>query len=119
MTTILVVEDNRMIRTMYAAGLAGYGYDTVEASTIREALAALDNGDLPEVVLLDLKLPDGRGQSVIDHIRNTLQRDDVKIIVATAFPVEEAEMMALGADRLVSKPLELPDLLELIKSFSR
>jgi CheY-like chemotaxis protein len=119
MTTILVVEDNRMIRTMYAAGLEGYGYETVEAANLREALDFLDNGDVPQVVLLDLKLPDGRGQTVIDHIRNRLQRDDVKIIVATAFPVEEAEMMALGADRLVNKPLELPDLLELIKSFSR
>jgi DNA-binding response OmpR family regulator len=106
MTLVLVVEDNRMLRTLYVAGLSGYGFQVAEAETLEDARQRLQTKPLPDTVLLDLQLPDGSGRELIQFVREELSWADLPIIVATGLRGEEDDLMAAGANAVLSKPIE-------------
>jgi DNA-binding response OmpR family regulator len=111
---ILVVEDEDSIAEPLVAGLRREGFDVTRAATAAAALAA-DAGD---VVLLDLRLPDGDGFDVCRELR---ARSDVPIIVVTARG-EESDRVAgleLGADDYVVKPFGLRELIARIRAVTR
>lgn len=116
MATVLVVEGNRMIRTMYAAGLAGYGYKVMEAHDAHEARTHLQTGVKPRVVLLNLNLPDDASADLISHIRAQAGNQDIKIIASTSNHAARDAASRLGADMLLPKPVELVDLLNTVKA---
>jgi DNA-binding response OmpR family regulator len=93
MTLVLVVEDNRMLRTLYVAGLSGYGFEVAEAETLEEARQRL-------------QLPDGSGRELIQFVREELSWDDLPIIVATGLRGEEDDLMEIGASAVLNKPIE-------------
>src|SRR4051812_12660254 len=66
--TILVVEDDDATRTFLADNLTADGYDVVVADSLREGLRLLER-TFPDLVLLDLELPDGSGFELLRHIR--------------------------------------------------
>ncbi|MBZ0285193.1 MAG: response regulator [Anaerolineae bacterium] len=105
MASIFVIEDNRMLRTTYVAGLTGFGYQVTEAETVQEAKDYLE-GNEPDAILLDMQLPDGTGEEVIHYVRQDLQRMAVKIVVATGAEVDVDHLIALGADAVLQKPIE-------------
>jgi DNA-binding response OmpR family regulator len=99
---ILVVEDEDSIAEPLVNGLRREGFDVVRAATGGEALEAA----VPDLVLLDLRLPDTDG---LDVCRRMRERSDVPIIVVTARG-EEADRVVgleLGADDYVVKPFGL------------
>ncbi len=106
--TILVVEDELPIRRVHAISLDMAGYKVMECDTGREGvrLAALIR---PDLILLDLGLPDIDGKEVIKQVREWSQ---VPIIVCSARIAEEAisQALELGADDYISKPFN-PDVL--------
>jgi DNA-binding response OmpR family regulator len=111
---ILVVEDEDSIAEPLVAGLRREGFDVTRAATAAAALAA-DAGD---VVLLDLRLPDGDGFDVCRELR---ARSDVPIIVVTARG-EESDRVAgleLGADDYVVKPFGLRELIARVRAVTR
>jgi CheY-like chemotaxis protein len=101
---------------MYVAGLSGYGYQVTEAASVRDAKAALRRGLKPNVLLLDLNLPDESGQELIRHLREDLELHNTKIIVATAGQIPGDQVVALGADVFLSKPVELVDLFKIVRN---
>jgi two-component system, chemotaxis family, chemotaxis protein CheY len=119
MPGILVVEDNNTIRMMYTAGLQGLGLSVLEARTIEQAKELLGNGSDVKIVLLDLRLPGEPGHHLIPYIRGELKRDDIRIIVASAWSEMEQTVLDAGADVFVRKPLDMPALLQQIQQFSR
>ncbi|MFN8196379.1 MAG: response regulator transcription factor [Nocardioidaceae bacterium] len=102
MTSVLVVEDDDAIRAAVRRGLSDRGYAVATAST---GMAGLEHvlGEQPQVVLLDLGLPDVGGQTLIAMIRAA---SDVPIIVITAQDDDPTMVAALdaGADDYVVKP---------------
>ncbi|HBN99463.1 MAG TPA: DNA-binding response regulator, partial [Alteromonas macleodii] len=68
--TILLVEDDANIRQMLSIALGAEGYLCVEAASVREALS-LFNQHRPDLVILDLGLPDGEGSEVLKRIRES------------------------------------------------
>jgi two-component system response regulator RegX3 len=111
---ILLVEDEDAIAEPLAEGLRREGYEVERASTAAEALAAV----AADLVLLDLRLPDGDGLDVCRHLR---ARSDVPIIVVTARG-EEADRVVgleLGADDYVVKPFGLRELIARIRAVTR
>ena len=116
MQTALIVEDNRIIRMMYSAGLAGYGYQVAEAQNMTEARSYLERAGAPKVLVLDLKLPDGNGMEIIRYIREHLGQQDTKIIVASGVEIAAEELYSLGADAFLPKPVELEEILESIQN---
>lgn len=113
--TILVVDDEPAIRRLFHAGLARAGYNVVEAGNAREALNAL-HIDKPEVVLLDLGLPDRDGLELIP-----IMRERAAIIVVSARDATDQKVAALdlGADDYVSKPFDSEEILARIRTALR
>lgn len=105
---ILIVEDDAHIRRLLRATMQRAGHDVAEAADARAALALLDI-EKPDVVLLDLGLPDRDGLELIGPIR---QRSAATIIVVSARDdsAEKVAALDLGADDYLTKPFELAEL---------
>jgi two-component system KDP operon response regulator KdpE len=99
---ILVVEDDAVTRSGVADNLTVHGYHVDQAEDARSGLAAWDAGR-PDLILLDLGLPDRDGLSVIRHVR---REASTPIIVLSARGQESDKIAALeaGADDYVAKP---------------
>jgi DNA-binding response OmpR family regulator len=113
-TSVLVVEDDPGIATQLVPGLSRGGYAVDHVTTGRDALDRAD----PDVVLLDLGLPDGDG---VDICRQLRERSGVAIIVVTARGEEPERVLALdaGADDYLVKPFGLAELLARIRAVLR
>jgi two-component system, NtrC family, response regulator AtoC len=105
--TILVVDDEALIRWSLTERLKSEGYDVLEADTGRAALDKLPEG--VDLVLLDYRLPDSDGVTVLRKIKEFDQ--DILVILLTAYAsVETAvEAMKLGAYHFANKPFNLDD----------
>jgi two-component system, OmpR family, KDP operon response regulator KdpE len=105
---LLVVEDDEPTRALITSNLEAHGYVVREAGTAAEALRAWDAGR-PDLVVLDLGLPDADGTSVIRRLR----RDATTPILILSARGEERDKVAaleLGADDYVTKPFGLEEL---------
>ncbi len=118
MPSVMVVENNRLIRTMYITGLTGFGFEVFEAGSIKEAKELLNLGAEPDVILLDLHLPDEPGHELIRYVRDDLKRRDIRIIVATGMSGPYDKMVDTGADMVMLKPIELVELLNRIQTYT-
>ena len=109
MHRVLVIEDEPEIRDIVRVLLEGEGYRVAEAETVARALVAART-EKPDLVLLDLGLPDGDGVGVVRSIRAW---SPVPIVVLSARAMEEQKILALdaGADDYVTKPFSAPELL--------
>jgi DNA-binding NtrC family response regulator len=105
--TILVVDDEALIRWSLSERLKGDGYDVVEAETGGAALERLRDG--VDLVLLDYRLPDTDGLTVLREIKKF--DPDILVILLTSFvSVETAvEAMKLGAFHYANKPFNLDE----------
>ena len=110
--TILIVDDEQLIRWSLSERLTEEGYRTVEAETASEAMARFRKG--ADLVLLDYRLPDADGLSVLKEMR---QHDpDALVILLTAYvSVDTAvEVMKAGAYHYATKPFKLDELVMLV-----
>jgi two-component system KDP operon response regulator KdpE len=116
-TIILVVEDEPPIRRLLRTTLGANDYRTLEAGTGAEALSALRH-HRPDLVLLDLGLPDIEGLQLIAQIRKL---GPVPIVVLSSRGDEAAKVAALdsGADDYVTKPFGADELLARIRAALR
>jgi DNA-binding NtrC family response regulator len=112
---LLVVEDRDSLRRMLERALLGEGYAVDTAADVATATARLAAGGL-DLVLTDLKLPDGSGLDVVRASRGA--EPPVPVVVMTAFGsvTTAVEAMKLGAADFLEKPVELPELFALVAS---
>ena len=113
----LLIEDERQIRRFVRTALETEGWQIVEAETMRQGL--IDAGTRkPDVVILDLGLPDGNG---IDFIRDFRAWSRVPIIVLSARTAEVDKIQALdaGADDYLTKPFGVGELLARVRAARR
>ena len=113
--TVLVVDDEALIRWAISEGLAEAGYPVKLAASGHEALVALAAFDeAPLVVILDLRLPDVADWSLLRQMR--IARPDVPVLVMTAHGSSEdaAEALRLGALRFVGKPFDIAQLVHFV-----
>src|SRR5579872_2291008 len=113
MATILVVDDEQLIRWSLASRLSDEGHKVVEAETVAEALRRHREG--VDLVLLDYKLPDGDGLSALQSMKAA--DPDVPVILLTAVTnVETAvEAMKRGAYHYANKPFNLDEIALLVE----
>jgi two-component system KDP operon response regulator KdpE len=114
---VLVIDDEPHIRRLLATALARGGYDVVEAEDAKSALAALEASH-PDVVLLDLGLPDRDGLELVPLIK---QRSDATLLIVSARDATEQKVTALdlGADDYVTKPFDTEELLARVRTALR
>ena len=110
---ILVVEDDRDLRELMRASLSVEGFEVQTAVSLSEA-AALVRNDPPDVILLDLGLPDGDGAELVQEVR---RRHSLPILVVSARHQEAQKIKLLdaGADDYLTKPFSVSELLARIR----
>ncbi len=114
MARVLIVEDKESMAEMLRSALEVEGFQCAVASTEKEAIETI-RSEVPELVLADLKLPDGSGLEVL---KASLEEDpSVPVIIMTAYgSIETAvEAMKQGAYEFITKPFDLDHLIMLIK----
>ena len=102
---VLVVEDDREIRSMMQSSLAVEGFTVQTAVSVSEANALLQH-DLPDILLLDLGLPDGDGMVLVQTVR---KRHNLPILVVSARhqEVQKIQLLDAGADDYLTKPFSV------------
>jgi len=105
---LLLVEDDDAVRRSVAANLVAHGYRTAEAPTAAEAMRRWE-AERPDLILLDLGLPDDDGGTIIRRVR---REATTPILVLSARGAEPDKVAALeaGADDYVTKPFGLAEL---------
>jgi two-component system KDP operon response regulator KdpE len=111
--TVLVVEDEAQMRTFVRVALEAYGYHMVEAATAAEGIRQATK-HVPDLVLLDLGLPDTDGSEVIRRIR---EWSNLPILIISARGAEQSKVRALdqGADDYLTKPFGAAELMARIR----
>lgn len=114
---VLVVDDEPPIRKLLRMGLGTQGYQTIDAPNAKAALELM--ADKPDLVILDLGLPDMQGLELLRQIRE--RREDVPIVVLSSRgdEVAKVEALDLGADDYVTKPFGMEELLARIRTALR
>jgi two-component system CheB/CheR fusion protein len=113
---ILFIEDDQAAREGYCAYLAGSGYEVLPAATGQQALTLAD-GWTPDVIVLDLGLPDIDGWEVARQLKAAANTANIPIIALTGadLPHERVSAMRAGCDRHISKPCEPAALIDEIR----
>ncbi|HEX4457546.1 MAG TPA: sigma-54 dependent transcriptional regulator [Polyangia bacterium] len=107
---VLVVDDERLIRTSLERAFAASGHQAEAADSVASALVALQRKKF-DLVILDLKLPDGQGTDVLKRIVAESPETKVVVITAHGTVTNAVEAMKIGAYDFVNKPFELDELL--------
>ena len=112
-TTILIIDDDKLIRWSLSTMLGRAGYRICEAATGKEGLTAIERSS-PDLVLLDIALPDMDGFAVLERIRRA--HPDLPVLTMTADATAETSRRALGlgARGHLEKPCDLAALLSAV-----
>jgi two-component system, OmpR family, KDP operon response regulator KdpE len=114
---VLVVDDEPPIRKLLRMGLSAHGYQTLEAPNAKMALDLLE--EKPDLVILDLGLPDAHGHDLLRIMR--ARNETVPIVVLSSRGDEAGKVQALdlGADDYVTKPFGMDELLARLRAALR
>lgn len=105
---IFCVEDEDNIRELIIYSLQATGFEACGLAGGKELFQALENG-FPELILLDIMLPDMDGLEILTKLKNNPKTKPVPVILLTAKGAEydKVKGLDLGADDYITKPLEL------------
>ncbi len=112
MKRILVVDDEKPLRELIERILRKEGYEVLEAATTKEALKLIQEADL---LLLDLRLPDGDGLELLRRIRRVDEGLPIIIITAYGSLKSLVDAMALNAYHYIPKPFNIGTIKETVK----
>lgn len=113
MRTVLVVDDEPLIRWSVGERLLAEGYEVLDAGTRRSAIEQLRKG--VDVVLLDCQLPDVDGLGVLRQISEIDPAVRVVLMTADTTAHSACEAMALGAFQVVTKPFSLDEIVGTVR----
>ena len=119
MSDVLIVDANSAIRSMFVAGLSGFGFSVTEADSYSLAIEQLEAGDIPHVAIVDFTRDDESAQSFIERLRDTPAYQSTKVIITTVNSLSTEEQNALGVDAIMVKPVELAQLVKAVYLFRR
>jgi two-component system, NtrC family, response regulator AtoC len=98
---ILIIDDERLIRWSLAQKMTRWGYEVIEAESGAAGLRALTEEN-PDLLLLDMKLPDAKGTDVLENLRKNWP--DLPVVMITAFGVIEDVVTAMRRGAYDSSP---------------
>jgi len=106
---LLLVEDDRELRRTLADAMAVEGYEVLTAASLSEGMALARHADV-DLVVLDLGLPDGDGEALLDALRHR-QGTPVLVISARQAEGQKIRLLDAGADDYLVKPFSVGELL--------
>lgn len=108
METVLIVEDYVVTQELFSHTLQNAGFATKVFSTGDEALEYFKTEEeLPKVILMDINLPGVSGVQLVQYLRHTLNRRDIKVIMLTANVVARENLDPYLADEIMTKPVSI------------
>jgi CheY-like chemotaxis protein len=115
---VLVVEDSRVARIVLCKFLQDHGYHVIEAANGRSALSQLAV-DAPDLVILDLILPDIDGYEIFHSMKDDVRTRDIPVIILTSRSslVDKLRGRMSGSDEYVTKPFKNEILLDKLKKY--
>ncbi len=118
MSTILIVEDNEKNMKLVRDILRHKGHETLEALTGSEGVR-LARAHRPDLVLMDIQLPDIDGITALRQIRDDKALDAIPVLAVSAsvMPDEQQKIVNSGFDAYVMKPINLKQFLETVQRF--
>ncbi len=114
---ILVIEDEKNISDMIIHALHAHGYKTIQAFTGSDGISLI-NSQCPDVILLDLGLPDIDGLDIISEVRRW-SSDPIIVVSARTHEHEKVDALDMGADDYITKPFGTEELLARIRTSLR
>lgn len=106
---ILIVDDDRFVRMALGEALRSWQYETIEASTVAEAIKVFGSEE-PRIVLLDIDLPDGSGLDVLNDIK-AIKPETIAVMITGSVDVPNAiSALRSGAHDFIGKPVRLEEL---------
>lgn len=116
--TILIIEDDSMNMKLTRYILELEGYCVLEASTAGEAIEKI-NAIPPDLILMDVHLPDMDGLSVVRKIRETTAGKDIIILALTACAMigDRERILKMGCDGYISKPINIHSFTKTLRDF--
>jgi two-component system cell cycle response regulator len=117
---ILIVDDEPLNVKLLAALLSAEKYETIQAYSGEEALGKIA-AESPDLVLLDIMMPNMDGYEVTRRLKNNPKSRDIPVILVTALDGTDNKIKGLeaGADEFLNKPVSTPELLARVKSLLR
>ena len=113
--TVWVVDDEPLIRTAMLAVLGELGYQTGGFGNAEELYTALvEGGVTPDLLVLDQRLPDEFGSTIVHSLRERPQYRDIPVLFVTAIDDEEADRLTALAP-VVRKPFDFSDFVEAVE----
>ena len=109
MARVLIIEDSSFQRLLIRDAMEGWGLETLEAESGKEGLARIDDGK-PDLVLLDLLMPELDGIQVLREMRQRQQQIPVVVLTADIQDSARRQCLDLGAADVLCKPLRKEDL---------
>ncbi|MEE2788946.1 MAG: response regulator transcription factor [Myxococcota bacterium] len=118
MSRILVVEDAETLGLSLELSLQNEGFEVVWAKTLKDATQQLVT-KAPDLIILDLGLPDGDGLQLCDRLREEQHIMPILVLTARDSLMARVEGLSAGADDYMTKPFELPELLARVHALLR
>ena len=115
---VLIVDDEALVRWAIGQMLNREAYQVQEAADAGSTVRALVDGAAPDVVLLDLRLPDSTDLRLLQTVRHLAPAAAVILMTAFGSPDLQAEAVKLGAACVLDKPFDLDQLEDLIADLS-
>jgi len=115
MSSILIVEDNEKNMKLVRDILAHHGHRVIEATTGEEGVR-LALSEAPDLILMDIQLPDISGVEALARIRASGASMPVLAVSASVMPDEQQRIVSSGFDAFIAKPISLKPFLEAVKS---
>lgn len=114
---VMIVDDEADIREILSFNLSAAGYETVECGTAESALAEIRNGNVPDMILLDVMLPEMSGFKLADTLRK-VDHCSIPIIFLTARNAENDLLtgFSAGGDDYISKPFSINEVIVRVKA---
>ena len=117
MAKILIIEDHHSLGLLYQRVLGSTGHDVTVAPTGQDGVAAAENNK-PDLVFLDLMLPDMKGSEVVQQLIKVGALPDSPLVITTALGESQAKALApsLGAAAVLIKPFDIKAVVDLVDS---
>lgn len=118
MSVLLIVEDNEKHMILVRDILQFKGYETLEAATATEGLQ-LAREEQPDLVLMDIQLPDFDGITALARLRADPQTQKIPVVAVSAsvMPDDEQRIADSGFDAFLTKPINVKSFIETVEQF--